>query len=70
MLFPALFHGRRWGIRGAGQSQRPTPPRRSFRPRLELLEDRSLPSTFTVANLLDSGPGSLRQAVLDANSSC
>jgi hypothetical protein len=34
---------------------------------LEVLEDRSLPSTFTVLNLLDSGAGSLRQAVLDAN---
>src|SRR5262245_8509355 len=26
-------------------------------------------ATFTVANLADSGPGSLRQAVLDANAS-
>src|SRR5262249_28665338 len=31
------------------------------------LEDRTVPSTFTVGNLTDSGPGSLRQAVLDAN---
>src|SRR5206468_1236235 len=31
------------------------------------LEDRSLPSTFTVANLNDSGAGSLRQAILSAN---
>jgi hypothetical protein len=46
---------------------RPTLSRRSVLPRLEVLEDRSLPSTFTVANLHDSGPGSLRQAVLDAN---
>jgi hypothetical protein len=36
-------------------------------PRLEALEDRALLSTFTVVNLADSGPGSLRQAVLDAN---
>lgn len=35
--------------------------------RVELLEDRSTPSTFTVGNLADSGTGSLRQAVLDAN---
>jgi hypothetical protein len=35
---------------------------------LEALEDRSLPSTFTVLNLNDGGAGSLRQAVLDANS--
>ena len=39
----------------------------SFRPRLGILEDRSLPSTFTVTNLLDSGPGSLRAAVTAAN---
>src|SRR5262249_22285258 len=31
------------------------------------LEDRVVPSTFTVVNLNDGGPGSLRQAVLDAN---
>jgi hypothetical protein len=42
--------------------------RRRFLPRLEALEDRALPSTFTVVNLADSGPGSLRRAVLDANS--
>src|SRR5262245_48286455 len=41
--------------------------RRRFVPRLELLEGRALPSTFTVLNLADSGEGSLRQAVLDAN---
>src|SRR5262249_40499628 len=38
-----------------------------FRPRLELLEDRHLLSTFTVMNANDSGPGSLRQAILDSN---
>jgi hypothetical protein len=36
---------------------------RPFRPRLEALEDRHLPST--VVNLNDSGDGSLRQAILD-----
>src|SRR5262249_49799551 len=41
--------------------------RRRFVPRLELLEGRALPSTFTVLNLADSGEGSLRQAILDAN---
>src|SRR5262249_35367033 len=40
-----------------------------FVPRLEELEDQSLPSTFTVLNLADSGAGSLRQALLDANAS-
>jgi hypothetical protein len=39
----------------------------SFRPRLEVLEYRTLPSTFTVLNLADSGTGSLRAAVLAAN---
>lgn len=43
--------------------------RRRPRPslQLELLEDRSVPAVFTVANTLDSGLGSLRQAILDAN---
>lgn len=40
----------------------------TYRPRVESLEDRCVPSTFTVKSLLDAGPGSLRQAVLDANS--
>src|SRR5438552_7551908 len=39
----------------------------SRRLNLEVLEDRSLPSTFTVINSSDSGSGSLRQALLDAN---
>src|SRR5262249_843562 len=34
---------------------------------VERLEDRTVPSTFMVHNLADSGPGSLRQAILDAN---
>jgi hypothetical protein len=34
---------------------------------LEPLEDRLVPSTFTVLNTNDSGDGSLRQAILDAN---
>lgn len=35
--------------------------------RLYALEDRTVPNTYPVVNGLDSGPGSLRQAVLDAN---
>ncbi|MDR3633174.1 MAG: right-handed parallel beta-helix repeat-containing protein [Isosphaeraceae bacterium] len=35
---------------------------------LEILESRQLLTTFTVTNLLASGPGSLRQAIIDANS--
>ena len=44
-------------------------PRRSLIAPLaiEALEQRRLLSTVTVLNLADSGPGSLRQAVLDAN---
>jgi hypothetical protein len=34
---------------------------------LEVLEDRSLPSTFMVTNLLDAGAGSLRAAVASGN---
>src|SRR5262249_53655164 len=36
---------------------------------LEALEDRALPSVLTVNKLFDAGPGTLRQALLDANSS-
>lgn len=43
--------------------------RRQFRitPQLELMEDRVVPSTFTVTNTLDNGVGSLRQAVALSN---
>src|SRR5262245_3775762 len=37
------------------------------RPMLTPLEDRLAPATFLVDSPLDSGPGTLRQAVLDAN---
>ncbi|HMC89491.1 MAG TPA: hypothetical protein VKI17_08080, partial [Gemmataceae bacterium] len=47
--------------------RKPAPRQRSFVPRLEPLEVRSLPSTFTVTNLNDSGSGSLRAAVLAAD---
>src|SRR5262245_3252896 len=39
-----------------------------FRPRLTRLESRDVPTVFTVTNTNDNGAGSLRQAVLDANS--
>ena len=38
-----------------------------LRPRVELMEDRTLLSTFLVNNTGDGGPGSLRQAILDSN---
>ncbi len=40
---------------------------RLFVPRLDVLEDRTLLSTYTVTSLADSGAGSLRQAILDSN---
>jgi hypothetical protein len=40
-----------------------------FCPHLEIFEDRVLPSTFLVTTSADAGPGSLRQALLDANAS-
>src|SRR5438552_13420125 len=48
-------------------SKHPSTRGRLFRPQLELLEDRTLLSTFTVIDTSDSGAGSLRQAILDAN---
>src|SRR4051812_32827256 len=42
-------------------------PRRGRQLAFDLLEDRTVPSTFSVLNLSNSGPGSLRQAILDAN---
>jgi hypothetical protein len=59
---PMLFRS----IQTAWRSVRPT-RRSGVRPRLESLEDRTVPSTFTVLNLADGGEGSLRQAVLAAN---
>src|SRR5262249_30624981 len=41
--------------------------RRGFLPRLEGLEDRTVPSTLTVTNNLDSGSGSLRYAITHAH---
>ena len=38
-----------------------------IRPRLEWMEDRTLLSAFTVSNTNDSGPGSLREAILDSD---
>jgi hypothetical protein len=50
------------------RNRRPVCPRRSFVPRLESLEDRTVLSTLTVLNNLDSGAGSLRNTIAHANS--
>jgi hypothetical protein len=42
-------------------------PARRYSLRLESLENRMAPAIFTVTNTQDSGMGSLRQAILDAN---
>src|SRR5262249_6619882 len=43
------------------------PHRRSFVPRLETLEERTVLSTLTVLNTLDSGAGSLRDTIKHAH---
>ncbi|HEY7153611.1 MAG TPA: right-handed parallel beta-helix repeat-containing protein [Gemmataceae bacterium] len=60
----------RWlcSLRGRLGTRRPAGRARpAVVPRLESLEDRVVPSTFLVTSLADSGTGSLRQAVSDAN---
>jgi hypothetical protein len=64
MWFPFLVPSR---TRLFGRRLSPGRPRRSFTPRLDVLEDRTVPTMLTVTNNANSGPGSLRQAVLDAN---
>src|SRR6266481_6004732 len=41
--------------------------RSTFRPRLESLETRLTPTTYTVSSLADSGQGSLRAAIASVN---
>jgi Concanavalin A-like lectin/glucanases superfamily/Domain of unknown function (DUF4214)/Right handed beta helix region len=65
MALLSLFRaGRKEPVR-----RRPARPRapRGCRPWLETLERRDVLSTFPVTNTNDSGAGSLRQAILDAN---
>jgi hypothetical protein len=55
-------------FRNHSKTQGPQRKRATRSLSLEQLEDRSVPSTFSVLNLHDSGAGSLRQAILNANS--
>jgi hypothetical protein len=59
-MFPG-WRSRRATRRGGYRARR-------FWPRLEVLEDRCLLATLTVLNTSDSGAGSLRAAILQANS--
>src|SRR5262249_14909194 len=65
--WPAAFRA----LRSSQVSARPPRrARRRVRPHwlpLEQLEDRMVLTTFNVLNPADSGPGSLRQAIVDAN---
>jgi uncharacterized repeat protein (TIGR01451 family) len=54
-------------ITAAFRSRRPAHRRLNLSLAVTPLDDRVLLSTFTVINTNDSGPGSLRQAILDAN---
>ena len=60
-LVPGFFR------RAAEARRRSAPNRFRARPSLQSLEGRIAPATFTVTNANDSGPGSLRQAILGAN---
>jgi hypothetical protein len=50
-----------------GRGQRKQHPQTHSRPRLEVLEDRTLPSVLMVTNINDSGPGSLRAQIAKAD---
>jgi len=57
-----------WLKRTTGQSHTGRTPTARFRPQLESLDDRLVPSTLTVTNAADSGAGSLRADIAAAKS--
>jgi hypothetical protein len=69
MWFSSLL-GSRQRSAPRGRSHRPPRKPLTYRPRLEALEDRCLPSQIglTVTSLADSGPGTLRAAIQTADS--
>ena len=73
MSFSSWVRLFRQALLGVGRIQRSRPHRkrgcsRHVLPILEILEDRTVPSTFTVKNLNDSGPDSLRAAIASGDS--
>jgi hypothetical protein len=67
-FFSWMPNPKRSGLGQRGRIHSPSRPRSTFRPRLEALEDRWLPSTLKVTSLADSGPGSLRYEIAQAQS--
>jgi hypothetical protein len=67
MLFSSWLQNWRRSL-PRGLSRMSSRQRASFRPRLEALDDRCLPSTLTVTNTQDSGRGSLRAEIAAAQS--
>jgi hypothetical protein len=68
MWHPTWLRWLNQGSTGSRWNRRQPPARRSFLPRLLVLEDRTLPSTLTVLTSADSGAGSLRAAIAAAQS--
>jgi hypothetical protein len=69
IMWPSSWLAKRQRSTTSGRSRAPSRPRPTSRPRLEALEDRWLPSqvSLTVSSLADSGPGTLRAAILSAD---
>src|SRR5260370_18701488 len=56
-----------WLLRRSSGNKKSLTQTLPFVPCLTVLEDRTVPSTFTVMNLADHGSGSLRDAIVAAN---